>query len=135
MQEEHPKTTYKEAQLINTLSEGKSDIEKTKQRKKSKRKSDKVNDLLEKTPKTKQRLSEVNLELRPNSPYVCSLFGKFETKHDSSPFNPNVLQIPITDSLMISPSKLLHLGTPMPKPYFAERFPSITVKINFKNER
>jgi hypothetical protein len=46
LQEEHPKTTYKEQQFINILAEGKNDIEKTKQRKKSKRKNNKTDDLL-----------------------------------------------------------------------------------------
>jgi len=46
LQEEHPKTTYKESQFVDNLNAGKNDIEKTKQRKKSKRKNDKINDIL-----------------------------------------------------------------------------------------
>jgi hypothetical protein len=86
-------------------------------------------DILERTPKMEKTFTFINLHPHCISPLVFSSHKK-EDRGEEKLFNPCILH---HNDLLVSPSKLLNLNSPMPLPqsYFESRPPAITKKLFF----
>lgn len=85
-------------------------------------------DILERTPKMEKTFTFINLHPHCISPLVFSSHKKED--REEKLFNPCILHH--NDHLLVSPSKLLNLNSPMPLPqnYFESR-PPITKRLFF----
>ena len=77
--------------------------------------------------------SYINLHPSLISPIGLGMFGQRDENRDDKLFNPCVLQPPVGESFMVSPSKMLSLESPAPNPFslFDIRAIPLTKKLTF----